>query len=68
MSTIYKTTERGGRRAICVLPCGEQDTLATIKRMAHRMAYSYRTIGSEVQMTFKNGEKGATYSVVENNC
>ena len=67
MTTIYKTTERMGRRAICVLPCNAKQALATIKKVAERNAYSYRTVNGEVQMTFKNGEKAATYSVKENN-
>ena len=67
MTTIYKTTERMGRRAICILPCNADKALATIKRMAQLMSYSYRTIKGEVHMTFKNGEKAASYSVKENN-
>lgn len=65
-TTIYKTTDKGGRRAICILPTDEQGALETIKRVAHRSAESYRSVDNQVIINFPQGFT-ATYSAERNN-
>lgn len=69
MTTIYKTTFKGGRREICALPCDQKDALATIKRVAEYMGWKHWTINaSQIEVRMGRKQEGATYSVVENNC
>lgn len=69
MTTIYKTTERGGRRAICSLPMTANDAVAVIKWLGN-LGHCQRQTDKDGNVTifFKGGERKATYSVVQENC
>lgn len=70
MTTIYKTTERGGRRAICTLPLDAVSAaLDTIKRTAVSMGWDFtcHTGRSEITIRFPKPDNQATYSVVREN-
>lgn len=65
MTTIYKTTERQGKRAILSLPLSAEDALAVIKR-----AFSYLgelpSTKQGISIKFHHGDCPTIYSVEEN--
>jgi len=71
MTTIYKTTKRGGRRAICSLPYDAVSAvLNVIKQTAISMGWDYtcHTDKSEIVIRYPKPDNQATYSVVQENC
>lgn len=71
MTTIYKTTKKGGRRAITTLPYdAAAAVLDVIKRTAIHMGWDYtcHTDKGEITIRYPKPDNQATYSVVQENC
>lgn len=64
MTTIYKTTERQGKRAILSLPLSAEDTLAVIKRAFSHLG-ELHTTKREISINFHHGDCPTIYSVEE---
>lgn len=65
MTTIYKTTERGGKRPLLTLSQGAEGALNTIKRVVDYMGWEHSVNGQEIAVKFHKGDQTATYSVEE---
>lgn len=68
MTTIYKTTFRVGRRAICTLPITKAQALERIKQVADDMGWQYTANQYSVAIHFAQAGDRATYTIEENNC